>query len=131
MGHAQRPRRLLAGEDYRMRTPSRPESDSADTAPAKTERASRRSFMFFGALAAASLLPKTARAQARSRQRPVAEPVEEEFPTIRQNERAAAFAEWDSGIGRLVRRASYGATAAEIAKANQLGFQGYINYQLN
>ena len=87
--------------------------------------------MFFGALAAASLLPKTARAQARSRQRPVAEPVEEEFPTIRQNERAAAFAEWDSGIGRLVRRASYGATAAEIAKANQLGFQGYINYQLN
>jgi len=87
--------------------------------------------MFLGALAAASLLPKKARAQARSRQRPVAEPVEEEFPTIRQNERAGAFAEWDSGIGRLVRRATYGATAAEIAKANQLGFQGYINYQLN
>jgi uncharacterized protein (DUF1800 family) len=87
--------------------------------------------VFFGALAASALLPKPARAQGKIRKRPVAEPVDSEFPTVRQSESVAAFSEWETTLGRLVRRATYGATAAEVAKANQLGFQGYINYQLN
>jgi uncharacterized protein (DUF1800 family) len=90
--------------------------------------------VFFGALAASALLPKPGRAQGKTRKRPVAEPAAQpttEFPTVRQNESVAAFSEWDSTLGRLVRRASYGATAAEVAKANQLGFQGYVNSQLN
>ena len=105
-------------------------SDATEASP-NTERPSRRSFVFFGALAASALLPKPAKAQGKTRKRPVAEPVDAEFATVHQNESVAAFSEWDSTIGRLVRRATYGATPAEVAKANQLGFQGYINYQLN
>ena len=109
-------------------SPSAPESPED---PGTTERPSRRSFVFFGAAAAAALLPKPARAQARSRQRPIAEQPDGGFPIVRPNERSAAFAEWESSLGRLVRRATYGVTPAEMAKANQLGFQGYLNYQLN
>jgi uncharacterized protein (DUF1800 family) len=88
--------------------------------------------VFFGAAAAAALLPKSASAQAPARRRrQVAEPPAEEFPMVRANESVAAFAEWESTMGRLVRRATYGATVAEVAKANQLGFQAYLNYQLN
>jgi len=109
-----------------------PERSAASDASAETERPSRRSFVFFGALAATAFLPNQARAQSRPRQRRPAEPVPEpEFATQPQNESVAAFAEWESTIGRLVRRATYGATVAEVAKANQLGFQGYVNYQLN
>ena len=50
---------------------------------------------------------------------------------MRPNESVAAFAEWESTLGRLVRRATYGPTVAEVGKATQLGFQGYLNYQLN
>jgi uncharacterized protein (DUF1800 family) len=115
-----------------------PESPASSDASTDKERSSRRSFFLFGALAASALLPKAATAQGKRRKRPVAEPAADssaetgsEFATVRQNESVAAFAEWDSTLGRLVRRASYGATAAEVAKANQLGFQGYINSQLN
>jgi uncharacterized protein (DUF1800 family) len=89
--------------------------------------------VFFGAAAAAALLPKPASAQVRApRKRPVAEPTEAaEFATVPQNETVAAFAEWESTLGRLVRRATYGPTVAEMAKAKELGFQGYLNYQLN
>jgi len=114
-------------------SPSTPESSATD-ASTKPERPSRRSFVFFGALAASALLPESVRAQGKTRKRPAAQPVGEpasEFATIQQNESVAAFAEWDTTVGRLVRRASYGATAAEVAKANNLGFQGYINAQVN
>jgi uncharacterized protein (DUF1800 family) len=88
--------------------------------------------VFFGAAAAAALLPKPARAQAPTRKRrQIAEPADDDFPVIRPNESVAAFAEWESTLGRLVRRATYGPTVAEVAKATQLGFQGYLNYQLN
>ncbi len=112
-------------------SPPTPESSASSDATSTAERSSRRSFVFLGALAASALLPGAAKAQAKTRKRPVAEPVDSEFPTVRQNESVAAFAEWETTLGRLVRRASYGATAAEVAKAKQLGFQGYINYQLN
>lgn len=112
-------------------SPPTPKSPASSDATPTAERPSRRSFVFLGALAASALLPKPATAQGKTRKRPIAEPVDSEFPTARQNESVAAFAEWETTLGRLVRRASYGATAAEVAKANQLGFQGYINYQLN
>ena len=112
-------------------SPSTPASPATSDAPTNAERPTRRSFVFLGALAATALLPKAGKAQGKTRKRPVAEPVDSEFPTVRQNESVAAFSEWETTLGRLVRRASYGATAAEVAKANQLGFQGYINYQLN
>ena len=114
-------------------------SDALDT-PSE-ERSSRRSFFFFGAMAAASLIPGAAQAQARSRRRPAEtrKPTDVEapgdaFPTLRPNERPAAFTEWGSDaapVSRLVRRVTMGATAADMAKATQMGWQGYLNYQLN
>ena len=117
-----------------------PSADALD--PPSKERSSRRSFFFFGAMAAASLLPGAAQAQVRSRRRPAEKPkpsdvVEQPgdaFPTLRPNERPAAFTEWGSDlapVSRLVRRVTMGATAADMAKATQMGWQGYLNYQLN
>lgn len=102
---------------------------------------SRRSFFFFGAMAAATLAPSVAKAQIRSRRRPAgasrpAPPDEarDAFHTIRPSERPAAFTEWVSDpvpIGRLVRRATMGITAEDVALAKQMGWQGYLNWQLN
>ena len=111
--------------------------DDASSDATERDRSSRRSFFFFGALAAASLLPGTAKAQGRARMRKpvdrrpeVTEP--EEFRTARVDERPAAFAEWDAtSVNRLVRRVTMGMTAADVAKAQQLGWQGYLNWQLN
>ena len=114
-----------------MRT-TKPSAPESSTPQASAERPSRRSFVFFGAAAAAALLPKPARAQGAShRKRQVAEPADSAFAIMAPNENVAAFAEWESTLGRLVRRATYGPTAAEMAKAKELGFQGYLNYQLN
>jgi uncharacterized protein (DUF1800 family) len=117
-------------------SPSTPENPATPDTSTKPDRPNRRAFMFFGALAASALLPDAARAQGKTRKRRVVDavataPDEPEFQTVRQNESVAAFSEWETTLGRLVRRASYGATAAEVAKATGLGFQGYINYQLN
>jgi uncharacterized protein (DUF1800 family) len=101
------------------------------------DRSSRRSFVFFGALAATALLPGKARAQAvgRTRQRKPFErdvPPPDGFLTVPQNEGVAAFKEWDAATtSRLVRRVTLGVTPADVAKATQLGWQGYLNYQLN
>jgi hypothetical protein len=104
--------------------------DSATDTPADHRR-SRRSFVFFGALAAASLVPRAAKAQGRARPRkPVPPPLIDE--SIPAGERVAAFAEWDlTGVSRLVRRVTMGVTPGELARANALGWQGYLNYQLN
>ncbi|HEY9229576.1 MAG TPA: hypothetical protein VIP11_23200, partial [Gemmatimonadaceae bacterium] len=109
-----------------------------DEAP-DAQRSSRRSFFFLGAMAAATLLPGTAKAQSRRVRRP-AKPSQPSaaptnpFHTIEPNERPAAFTEWQTSaapISRLVRRVTMGVTAADMAKATQLGWQGYLNYQLN
>src|SRR5215510_5743125 len=112
-------------------------SDEPDTQEhLKSKRPSRRSFFFFGAMAAASLLPKSAKAQQiRSRvRRPT--PPRQATDAFRTgvNERPAAYAEWTAdpaSVSRLVRRVTMGVTAADIAKASQLGWQGYLNWQLN
>jgi uncharacterized protein (DUF1800 family) len=89
--------------------------------------------VFFGALAAASLLPRAARAQARTKvKKPVPPTPPQLDPSIPPGESVAPFAEWDvTGVSRLVRRVTMGVTPGEMARANQLGWQGYLNSQLN
>lgn len=113
-----------------MTTPPPDARSEADATP-------RRKFIA-GALAAAALLPGTAGAQARARRRrkpvePVAEPAGPDLSgAISPNESVAAFAEWDTGgLTRLVRRATMGITPAEVTRVNQLGWNGYLTYQLN
>jgi len=96
-------------------------------------RPSRRSFFFFGALAAAAMIPKGAAAQAVRRRRisPADTPSSEPLAGIQPNEMVGAFAEWDASGTRLVRRVTMGMTAAEVQRVNSMGYQGYLNYQLN
>lgn len=42
-----------------------------------------------------------------------------------------AAAAYDSALSKLVRRITNGTTAEEMTLARKLGFQGYLNYQLN
>jgi uncharacterized protein (DUF1800 family) len=98
---------------------------------ASDTRASRRSFVFFGALAAAAALPKVAKAQGRARPRPPSRPADAGSAILQPGESSPTFAEWQSTPARLVRRTNYGITPAELTRANQLGHDGYLNYQLN
>ncbi len=108
-----------------------------DTEHPDVETTPRRKFVFFGALAAAALVPSVARAQGRGRQRKVIEPIDtapasDPAGAISPNETPAAFAEWDTGgLSRLVRRVTMGITPGELARANSLGWNGYLNYHLN
>lgn len=91
---------------------------------------SRRAFVFFGALAAAAALPRSTRAQAPSRRRIKPRPTVNRLdPTAPSN--PAAFAEWDSDLARLVRRATLGITPPEVASATRGGWQSYLNDQIN
>lgn len=126
--------------DLEQHDASHDEVESASNHSESDERSSRRSFFFFGAMAAASLIPGAAQAQTRARRKPVpkpkprdAEPADE-FRTIHPDERPAAFNEWGNDIApvsRLVRRVTMGVSASDMTKATQMGWQGYLNYQLN
>jgi uncharacterized protein (DUF1800 family) len=107
------------------------EVSAAEQAP--PNQPSRRSFFFFGALAAAAMLPKGAAAQAVRRRRisPADTPTGEPLAGIQPNEMVSAFAEWDASGTRLVRRVTMGMTSAEVQRVNAMGYQGYLNYQLN
>ncbi|HXT15982.1 MAG TPA: DUF1800 domain-containing protein [Gemmatimonadaceae bacterium] len=116
-----------------MATPApdidRPIAEPSERTPLKH----RRSFVFFGALAAATLLPKRLRAQGRSRRR---KPIEPAAPVdtgvIEPSEDVAAFAEWDTGgLSRLIRRVTMGMTAGDVRQAEAMGWDGYLNHQLN
>lgn len=113
--------------------PGAPDATQHDEIEPNDPRRSRRSFVFFGALAAAALLPKRASAQSRQRRRPT-QPADEQpsagFAEVLPRESAAAFAEWDTGTSRLVRRVTQGMTTAELQRAASMGWQGYLNYQL-
>jgi uncharacterized protein (DUF1800 family) len=116
-------------------TPNDERQDEGGAAgPQSLERPSRRSFFFFGALAAAAMLPKGASAQAVRRRRlapPPDSPSTEPLAGIAPNEMVGAFAEWDASGTRLVRRVTLGITPAEVQRVNTMGYQGYLNYQLN
>jgi len=102
------------------------DSESPDT------RRSRRSFVFFGALAAAALLPKGAKAQTRQKgKRPIDTEPTDGFTQVIPKESVTAFAEWDSATSRLVRRVTLGMNQGELQRAQAMGWQGYLNYQLN
>ncbi|HWH52143.1 MAG TPA: DUF1800 domain-containing protein [Gemmatimonadaceae bacterium] len=101
----------------------------------QSERPSRRSFVFFAAAAAAALVPGAAKAQGRTRRKAIVsgrspEP-SDAFPMVMPNESVGVFAEWDTSVGRLVRRVAYGITAADVTQANALGYDGYLEQQLN
>ena len=88
---------------------------------------SRRSFIFLGALAAA-FSPRRAAAQSASSPRAVVLPGR--FRTVAQREDPAAPLAWRDTTARLVRRATFGATAAEVARAKKTGYQGWLTQQL-
>jgi len=119
--------------------PTEPSSDSslrADlTRPESTAtpRRSRRAFVFFGALAAASMVPRRLRSQRPTRKRAVVEDPNEASPfkTFAAKEVLPAPSEWVSSTGRLVRRATLGITRDEVAQATSMGYQGYLLHQLN
>jgi uncharacterized protein (DUF1800 family) len=109
-----------------------PSDPLADSGPEHLpERTSRRSFVFLGALAASAFAPTVARAQRITRRRAAPSDKANDATSLIPRENVAGFAEWDSGITRLVRRATLGVTPAEVQRANSLGYQGYLNYQLN
>jgi uncharacterized protein (DUF1800 family) len=91
---------------------------------------SRRAFVFFGALAAAATLPSRARAQVPTRRR-IVPPARDPSPALVPNENVAAPASWASTTARIVRRATLGITREELARANSMGYQGWLQYQLN
>lgn len=111
----------------------------AEAEEPEVERTPRRTFVFLGALAAASLLPRAAKAQGRTRSRsrrpePTAPaPKLDVGGAIIPNETPAAFAEWDTlnGLSRLVRRVTMGMTPNDVAQAKAMGWNGYLTYQLN
>ena len=103
----------------------------------EVDKTPRRKFVFFGALAAASLLPRIAKAQGRTRARsrkpePTVAPIRLDHGAIIPNENVPAFAEWDTGgLSRLVRRITMGITPGDVAHAKTMGWNGYLTYQLN
>jgi uncharacterized protein (DUF1800 family) len=97
------------------------------------ERSSRRAFVFFGALAAASFVPRRAHAQQRITRKPrspAPEPVSDAFP-VSVPVASSAPAAWDTSVGRLVRRATLGVTAADVNLAQSMGYQQWLERQLN
>ena len=110
--------------------PRQPDS-TEDGDQAQPARSSRRAFVFLGALAATALAPRTARAQRAARRRPAPTGPADDARALVPRESIAAFAAWDSNTSRLVRRATLGITPGEVQRASSLGYQGYLNYQLN
>jgi uncharacterized protein (DUF1800 family) len=94
---------------------------------ATTAPRSRRSFIFLGALAAA-IAPRRGAAQSASTSRSVSPT--SRFRTVAQREDPAAPLAWRDVTTRLVRRATFGATAAEVARARKIGYQGWLTQQL-
>jgi len=120
----------VSHEGARMEPPSPEPGPDAESA-AETPR-TRRSFVFFGALACAAILPRAAHAQGlgRIKKLPVRKPPDQGFATRVVNESVPALPDWMSTSARLVRRISMGATSMEITRAKQLGYQEYLNRQL-
>ena len=91
--------------------------------------ASRRSFFKLGAAAVAGAVLPTRKASAQIWKRAPL-PGQKSFNLVQQSEVPAAPLSWKSATNRLLRRATYGATAADIASIKVLGYQGWLNSQL-
>jgi uncharacterized protein (DUF1800 family) len=95
---------------------------------------SRRSFFFLGALAAASVAtPAVGLAQKGGEKRKVKPAPQslDRFPTVVANEALSPPVEWSDPISRLVRRATMGLTAEDVFRARSMGYQGWLNEQVN
>ena len=103
-----------------------PDVIAEEEAPAGATR-SRRAFIFLGALGAV-LAPRRAAAQSAARPRSVVVPGR--FRTVAQREDPAAPLVWRDLTTRLVRRATFGATVTEVARARKAGYQGWLAQQL-
>ncbi len=91
--------------------------------------ASRRSLLKLGAAAAAGALLPSRKAGAQVWKRaPLPSP--KSFQLVQQAEVPPAPVAWKSTSTRLLRRATYGATAADVASIKALGYQGWLNSQL-
>jgi uncharacterized protein (DUF1800 family) len=123
---------MAAPERSDLEAPSDEVPESSEQLESSPRSPSRRAFVFFGALAAASAVPSRLRAQVPTRRRPaIPSQARDAFPTVVPNENVAAPEWWASNTARLVRRATMGITRDELARANSMGYQGYLMYQLN
>ena len=106
---------------------------SPDQEPALEGSRSRRAFFFFGALAGMSVLGSRAGAQGIRRPRSIVARRDRlpEFPTAVVNESVAAMPTWTNSKVRLVRRITMGVTVPELNDVDRLGYQEYLNRQLN
>jgi uncharacterized protein (DUF1800 family) len=103
-----------------------PSDPSTDSAPAR----SRRSFVFFGALAGvAALAPRAARAQQPKKRIAVPKGISRDLVPVPST--VPALPEWASLEGRLVRRVTNGASAADVALAQSMTYQDYLETQLH
>src|SRR4051812_5451195 len=93
----------------------------------------RRSFFFFGALTGATLLGRSASAQGVRRPRAVGprRDLQPDFATTVVNESVPALPSWSNPRVRLVRRITMGVTVNELNEVNRLGYQEYLNRQLD
>ncbi|HEY0931905.1 MAG TPA: DUF1800 domain-containing protein [Gemmatimonas sp.] len=109
----------MASSDTESSANVTPSADDRDLTTAH----SRRRFFALGASAAAGLaLGTTAEAQ-----RPVGRPQ----PLPAGNTPGTdPSAQWNDPLLRLVRRVTMGLAPADVALARQLGYNGYLNYQL-
>jgi uncharacterized protein (DUF1800 family) len=96
---------------------------------AVAEPRSRRSFIFLGALAAA-FAPRRAVAQAITPRRAKNVVPTGRFRTVAQLEVPPIPAAWRDNLTRLLRRASYATTAADLIVARKTGYQGWLSQQL-
>ncbi len=100
------------------------EQDAAETSAAATP--SRRRFFALGAGAVATMAGASAiEAQM---ERPRGKPLKKQPPV---GTRPDPSVNWQDPILRLVRRITMGLEPVEIALARQLGYAGYLEYQLN
>ncbi len=106
--------------------PEQEQKIEAEVGIASPERTSRRTFFFLGAMAAVGMAPKIS-AQKPRRAIPVTTGL---FQTVRQLEVPAAPASWRDTAIRLLRRATFGPSEADVASIRAMGYQGWLNRQL-
>jgi uncharacterized protein (DUF1800 family) len=102
---------------------SEPSTTSTGRAP------NRRSFLggLSGAAAAAVLAPKALQGQGGVNKKKLAIQKEIDFQALA----VAAPSEWVNPVGRLVRRATLGMDEATLAQAKAMGYQGWLQSQLD
>jgi uncharacterized protein (DUF1800 family) len=100
--------------------------DSESAAESPTSVSDRRAFLRGAGLAAAAIGASAAAPAVVN-----AQPPRGRVPGPAPTGAAAVGATWQDPLLRLVRRITMGMNQAEVARARQLGYSGYLNYHLN